>query len=75
MATVILLIVIAWVIISTLLGSREKIQQEILKEMKDLYTKKEVLRIIYDIRSEVAWIYLAYGALIGILILIALQHK
>jgi hypothetical protein len=61
-----LLLVIGWVVFSTIWDGREHQKQKLLVEMRDRYSKHEALDLIYQSKHHTMIFYLAYGFLIGI---------
>jgi hypothetical protein len=60
------LLVIVWVVFSTIWDRREHQKQKLLVEMRDSYSKREALDLIYQSKHQTMIFYLAYGFLIGI---------
>ena len=66
MSGIFLIIVIAWVMFSTLWDDRQTNKQRMPAEMKEVYSKHEALNLIYETKSQVMVLFLAYGFLIGV---------
>ena len=67
-SAIFILIVAGWVIISTYLDGSQRTKNEILKDMKDYYSKDEALNLLYSAKHQTLILYLAYGFVLGVLI-------
>lgn len=66
MSVAFLIIVIGWIIFSTVWDGRTHNRERILAEMQETYSKREVLNLIFETKREVLVLFLAYGFLVGI---------
>ena len=64
---VFILIAIGWIITSTALDGSQRRKNDILKDMKDYYSKDEALTFVYAAKHQTMILYLAYGFVLGAL--------
>jgi hypothetical protein len=65
--TIVLLVLAGWIIVSTVLDASQRRKSAILEDMRDSYTKKEALDLVYAAKHRTVVQYLAYGFLLGAL--------
>ena len=67
------LVVAAWVAVSLVWDGSQRRRDSTLAEMKDSYSKKETLDLIYEMKHRAVMLYLVYGILLGALVVPFLQ--
>jgi hypothetical protein len=73
-SVIFLVLIVAWIIFSTLWDDRPRSKEQALLKMKDSYSKQEALELAVQMRREALIYYLIYGFLVGVTVASTIQH-